>query len=197
MFVAKVSAAGPTPDEQKLTADAITSALVQRFVASQPSPLTGDYVLVWTDPVDFVLTDASARSVGFTAGRGPISEVGGSYNSGGGVLKLAILPLLSSSYNLTLIGVGEGSVLFGAAEITAAGVQVEAQTTSAPGLPVSLQSMKDLVVVLGFNHSSTPAPPPPIVSHEQQNDPGSTTSSTAAAPSTSVSSSFSAPASSL
>ena len=71
-----------------------------------------------------MLTDAKARQSGFTAGRGPISEVGGSYNSGGGVLKLVIVPLLSSSYELDLIGIGEGPVLFGAAAFTSTGALI-------------------------------------------------------------------------
>ena len=160
VFVATVSAAGPTPSEQKNAADTITRELVRAFLASQAAPLESSYLLVWTDPVDFVLTDANARQSGYTAGRGPISEVGGSYNSGGGVLKLVIVPLLSSSYELDLIGVGENSVLFGAAAISAAGVQVEAEARAAPELPISFQTVTDLVVVLGFN--SSPLSPPPF-----------------------------------
>jgi hypothetical protein len=182
VYVTDVAAAGPSPS----TASLITQQLVQTFVASQPEPLPVSYLLVWTDPVDFILTDSSARESGFTAGRGPLSEVGGSFNSGGGVLKMVILPLLSSSYDLELFGVGEGAVLFGAAEITAFGAQVDPQTSDAPALPVSLSSTADLVVVLGFNGASSPPPPPP----SPLDDPNPPTTSSAPGPSTTASSAF-------
>jgi hypothetical protein len=161
-YVATVPSAGSTPSEQRLAADLITISLVTTFVASEHGELSGAYLLVWADPVDFVLTDAKARQSGYTAGRGPISEVGGSYNSGAGVLKLVIIPLLSSSYELDLIGVGEGSVLFGAAAITPTGAEVASEGSPGPGFRASLQSTTDLVVVLGFNLPDTPYPPGPV-----------------------------------
>jgi hypothetical protein len=190
VFVASVPATGPTASEQRLTADQITHLLVTTFVAGQQGHLSGPYLLVWTDPVDFVLTDAKARESGYTAGRGPISEVGGSYNSGAGVLKLVIIPLLSSSYELDLIGVGEGSVLFGAAEITTMGLEVASQGSPGPGFHALLQSMTDLVVVLGFNVHDNPGPPPPPPNPPPPPLPGRSSPSDPVVASASASSSF-------
>ena len=156
-YTATIAAAGPSPTAQQATADAITAALVSEFIASQQGHPTGTYLLVWTDPVDFVLTDSQARETGYTAGRGPISEVAGGYNSGAGALKLAIVPYTGGAYDLNLIGVDEGPVLFGAALITATG-ESAAPAGDPQALPVTLQSMTDLVVVLDFNLAGTTAP---------------------------------------
>ena len=107
-FAANIPATGPSSQAQQLTANQITAALVAQFLATEQGHLSGPYVLVWTDPIDFILTDANARQNGYTAARGPISETGGSFNSGAGALKLVIVPFTSASYDLDLVGVGEG-----------------------------------------------------------------------------------------
>ena len=166
-FAANIPATGPSSQAQQLTANQITAALVAQFLATEQGHLSGPYVLVWTDPIDFILTDANARQNGYTAARGPISETGGSFNSGAGALKLVIVPFTSASYDLDLVGVGEGPVLFGAALITDTGGSVDAVGSPDSALPIALASMTDLVVVLGFNNPETsgasisPAADPP------------------------------------
>src|SRR5262249_40919387 len=114
-----------------------------------------------TDPVDFILTDAKARENGYTADRGPISETAGSYNSGAGALKLVIAPFTSGSYDLELVGVGEGPVLFGAALITPNDQTSEPQSSPARSLPIVLESLAQVVLVLDFSDPETPGAPPP------------------------------------
>ena len=187
--------AGPSSLPQHQTANQITATLVSEFLASQHGHLSGSYVLVWTDPVDFILTDSNAREDGYTAARGPISETGGTYNSGAGDLKLVVVPFSGGSYDLDLFGVGEGSVLFGAAMITEAGGLVGAESTQTSTLPTVLASMTDLAIVLAFNNPETtgpgisPAAPPP------PDDPGGGSSppQNPSSPSSPTTSAFSTP----
>jgi hypothetical protein len=107
------------------TADAISASLVQTFVAGLGGHVTGDYLLLWLDPVDFVVTDPRGRQAGNTPDRVEVNEVPGSFYSDGGdanVLQLLILPnALASQYALNLIGVGDQQVLAGARLITPSG----------------------------------------------------------------------------
>jgi hypothetical protein len=157
-YVSSVPAVGPSSKQAMLAANLITSELVRAFLDNQTSRLSQPYVLVWTDPVDFLLQDTASRQEGYTAARGTVSEVSGSYNSGAGVLKLVILPMLSNVYDLNLYGLGEGSVLYGAAEITTSGGLVEPETTTEQ--PVTVPG-GGLTIVLGFELSDKPPVPPP------------------------------------
>jgi hypothetical protein len=183
-FTATIPLTTADANAQQLTADAISTALVQEFIASQQGHLTGSYLLLWTDPVDFVLTDPVARQDGYTADRGPINEIEVGYNSGAGALKLVIAPFVIGSYELELIGVGAGPVLFGARLITASGESVAPASSPASSLPVALPLSADLVVVLDFNGPrSGPSGVTPVPGAEMDDSGGPpTTTANPAAP---------------
>jgi hypothetical protein len=172
-YTAAIPVTALNPAAEELTAGEITAALVAAFVASQHGHLAGPYLLVWTDPIDFILIDPKARESGYTAGRGAISEVGGSYNSGPGALKMDVMPYAIGAYELTLLGTGDGPVLFGAALITESGASVAPDSTQGIALPIALESMTDLVVVLDFRSEDSSG-------SARAGDPGSSPLSSAA-----------------
>ncbi|HJT75964.1 MAG TPA: PPC domain-containing protein, partial [Gemmataceae bacterium] len=151
------------------TADAISNSLVQTFrasLASRGESVTTNYLLLWLDPVDFVVTDPHGRQAGNgvaangTPDRVAINQVPGSFASNGGstgVLQLLILPgALASDYQLSLIGVGDGQVLAGARLITPNGV-----LSPRNSLVSTLQPGQALEHVLDFSPLPSPVVPGP------------------------------------
>ncbi len=76
--------------------------------------IVSDTVLLWTDPVDFVLTDPRSREIGFTAARGAINDIPNSYYSGNVDNELVLIPdAPSGEYVLELLRVDNGAWLAG------------------------------------------------------------------------------------
>lgn len=70
---------------------------------NQPGPT----LILWVDPVDYILTDPEGRKVGYTKALGLINQVPGAYYSGDGLTELLIIPnALLGQYRLTLVGIG-------------------------------------------------------------------------------------------
>ncbi|MBI1312828.1 hypothetical protein GC176_16180 [bacterium] len=108
---------GNNPGNQELI-DLIT--LLSREVLRQ---LNLDAGLVFiTDPVDFLLTDVSSRTVGYTNSSGEVTEVAKAYYSGDAAVELVVIPGAESGvYGLQLTGVGSGAYRTAATLVTAEG----------------------------------------------------------------------------
>jgi hypothetical protein len=158
--VGMVTQGGLDPDKSQTVADAISADLVRQFLASlDGQPLTTDYLLVWSDPVDPLVTDPLSRRVGYSSAIGSVSEVPGAYNSGAGALKLLLAPESNSGiFRLQLSGLGLDPVLFGARYISRDGQVFAPQSEAGGELPVRLGLSIDTVVMLDFRPEGPPVP---------------------------------------
>lgn len=115
------------------------------------SSLREPVLLLWLDPVDFILTDSANRQIGFTQSQGRVNELGSNvYFSGNGFGELLMLPVSGGSYSLQLVGVGSGAVSYGASMITPVGV------VSVTGAQTLLKG--DAIVTLDFNQTPYTGP---------------------------------------
>ena len=74
------------------------------------------------DPVDFLLTDTSGRSNGYTTSAGEVTQTPRSYYSGDGNVELVVIPQAPTGvYGLQLSGVGSGEYRTAATLITSDG----------------------------------------------------------------------------
>ena len=99
------------------SAASVNALLSQSFLAALAGggPNT-NYLILWLDPVNFNLTNAQGRQMGFTQQGGPVQENSGAFLAGTNTaLQLLIVPgvSLTDTFQLDLTGVGTGSVLDG------------------------------------------------------------------------------------
>lgn len=80
-------------------------------------------LVLFFDPVDFIVEDPGGRQAGFTAGQGNVNEFDGQASfSGDGIVEVLVIPNASRGvYNLNLAGVG-GQVRGGGAFVAGGGV---------------------------------------------------------------------------
>jgi hypothetical protein len=108
-------------------------------------------LLIWFDPVDFILTDSANRQIGYTQDQGFVNELGSNvYYSGNGFGELLVLPVSGGSYSLQLVGVGSGAVSYGANLVSPAGI------VSVSGSETLLKG--DSLVTLDFNQTPYTGP---------------------------------------
>lgn len=108
-------------------------------------------LLIWLDPVDFILTDSANRQIGYTQSQGLVNEIGSNvFYSGNGFGELLVLPVSGGSYSLQLVGVGSGAVSYGANMISPVGV------TSVTGAETLFKG--DSLVTLDFNQTPYTGP---------------------------------------
>lgn len=88
-------------------ADAVLAQLKRKFGVGPDQRLEQTYFVLLLDPVDFLLTDPSGRSVGFTANTGAVNETRNAYYSGDGFGELVVLTgIQMGSYQIELSSVG-------------------------------------------------------------------------------------------
>ncbi|MSR31414.1 MAG: hypothetical protein EXR99_07910 [Gemmataceae bacterium] len=168
-------------DSINLASSKITEELVNFWIASQDPTGSGkldqDYLLLWLDPVDFVLNTPTGQ-VGNSQGNQILENKSASLSSKG-ALDLVVIPAAQATqYNLQLTGVGAGQVLAGAALVTANG-QVINPTVTQGGQAVSGFAAADvpksgLSLVLDFgskSSGSTPGGSPGPVGNNGQSGP--------------------------
>ncbi len=148
-IVNSLALAGPSNLTTSSTTQSINSEMISNFVAMMGglSSLPTSYVLIWFDPVDFVLTDSQSRQVGNTQSQGTINELGNSVlESTSGAADLLVIPAAAASnYSLQLVGLG-GAARAGANFVSSSGTEtITIQDTLLTG---------DTVVPLDFS----PAP---------------------------------------
>lgn len=72
-------------------ATAVLDQLKRKFGVGADQRLTQTYFVLLVDPVDFLLTDPTGRSVGFTTNTGTVNETRNAYYSGDGFGELVVL----------------------------------------------------------------------------------------------------------
>ncbi|MBM81733.1 MAG: hypothetical protein CMJ78_14230 [Planctomycetaceae bacterium] len=97
----------PNDEVEPQTVDEKNEEIVQRFIDKQ-GVIEEDFLLIWLDPVDFIVTESAGRQAGFTMNQGNVNEFGSNtYFSGNGVAEVLIIPNApQTNYNLELVGVG-------------------------------------------------------------------------------------------
>lgn len=149
-------AGGQSDEDYRKIRDQITQSLVESFKAASGGKLTTSYLIIWLDPVDFVVTDAASQQIGNTATQGAIMENSAATLSQKGALDLVIIPgAQASSYSMQLFGVGGGRVLAGASMVQADGTIVNPTvsvngTQVASGVPVGSVPKEGLTLSLDF-----------------------------------------------
>ena len=134
--------------------EAIDAQVQADFLAllgvSDLSQVPGSFLIIWFDPVDFVLTDAQGQQVGH-AGGSTVNQVPNAFYSGDGTTELLVIPnATGGNYNLSLVGAG--SEFRGTATFVSNGqvVNVPLQGTLAAG--------SNVVAVLDFRGLGEPVP---------------------------------------
>ena len=147
---------GETDGDFQSIRDQITQSLIESFKAASGGKLSTSYLLIWLDPVDFVVTDAASQQIGNTATQGAINENASSTLSQKGALDLVIIPgAQASNYSMQLYGVNGGRVLAGASMIQSDGTIVNPTVSMggaqlASGVPVGSVSKEGLTLSLDF-----------------------------------------------
>lgn len=72
-------------------ATAVLDQLKRKFGVGADQHLTQTYFVLLVDPVDFLLTDPTGRSIGFTTNTGTVNETRNAYYSGDGFGELVVL----------------------------------------------------------------------------------------------------------
>ena len=84
--------------------------------------LTGDFLVIPIDPVDFTLTGPDGLQVSAGAGQGASGNVGNAFYVGDGANQLLVIPNANPGhYQVSLVGIGGGASLFGASYVSASG----------------------------------------------------------------------------
>ena len=98
---------------------AIQQATVDALIKS--ARLTGDYLVIPIDPVDFTLTGPGGLQAAGAGQRGA-ANVPNAFFAGDGANQLLVIPNANpGQYQVSLVGVGSGPSLFGASYVTASG----------------------------------------------------------------------------
>jgi len=147
---------GEAEEDFQRIRDEITQSLIESFKAASGGKLLTSYLLIWLDPVNFVVTDSSSQAIGNTATQGAINENPSATLSQKGALDLVIIPgAQASTYSMQLYGVGGGRVLAGASMLQSDGTIVNPTvsiggTQVASGVPVGSVSKEGLTLSLDF-----------------------------------------------
>ena len=137
----------------------IAKDLVNSYLAASGLP-SGNVLLIFLDPVDFVAEDPSGRQVGQTTGSGTIMENGAASVSSRGALDLVVIPnAQAGQFQMQLLGVGGGRVMAGATMLTKDGstinpaVSMRGQAISG-NIPVGEVPKQGLQLVLDFRNGA-------------------------------------------
>ncbi len=145
--------------------DQITQQLIASLKAAAGGTLGTSYLLIWLDPVDFVVTDSASQQIGNRGSQGAINENSSAALSQKGVLDLVVIPgAQASSYSMQLFGVGGGRVLAGATMVQADGTVINPRVTVNgssvdTGVPVGSVPKEGLTLSLDFRGEQTAQPP--------------------------------------
>jgi len=156
---------GQTETDFQNIRDQITSSLVASFLAASGGALSTSYLVIWLDPVDFVVTDAASQQIGNTASQGAMRENASATLSQKGALDLVIIPGASAgNFSMQLIGVGGGRVLAGATMIQQDGTVLNPKVTvngiaSDSGIPTGSVPKEGLTLNLDFRGEQRVEPP--------------------------------------
>jgi hypothetical protein len=137
----------------------IAKDLVNSYLAASGLP-SGNVLLIFLDPVDFVAEDPSGRQVGLTTGSGTIIENSAASVSSRGALDLVVIPnAQAGQFQMQLLGVGGGRVMAGATMLTKDGstinpaVSMSGQAVSG-NIPVGEVPKQGLQLVLDFRNGA-------------------------------------------
>jgi hypothetical protein len=109
---------------QDFSADELSEAVLTEFFAASGGQdnLQERFLLLYVDPVDFVLESSTGDQAGFTADRGQLDQYGNTFYSGDAVTELLVIPQADAGrYSLQLEGLGQ-DVRGGASLVSSAGV---------------------------------------------------------------------------
>ncbi|MFM8933249.1 MAG: PPC domain-containing protein, partial [Gemmataceae bacterium] len=153
-FIQRISAM-QNPSDIYNVQEQIARDLVASYIAANGLP-SGNVLLIFLDPVDFVAEDPSGRQVGQTTGGGTIMENTAASVSSRGALDLVVVPnAAAGQFQMQLLGVGGGRVMAGAIMLTKDGstvnpaVSVRGQAVSG-NIPVGEVPKEGLQLVLDF-----------------------------------------------
>jgi len=153
-FIQRISAM-QNPSDIYNVQEQIARDLVASYIAANGLP-SGNVLLIFLDPVDFVAEDPSGRQIGQTTGGGTIVENTAASVSSRGALDLVVVPnAAAGQFQMQLLGVGGGRVMAGATMLTKDGstvnpaVSVRGQSV-AGNIPVGEVPKEGLQLVLDF-----------------------------------------------
>jgi hypothetical protein len=99
----------------------IQQAVVNKII--KEAHLTGDFLVIPVDPVDFTLTGPNGLQIASTMGQGMSGNVPNAFYASDGVNQLLIIPNANpGQYQVELVGIGSGPSLFGASYVSASGM---------------------------------------------------------------------------
>ena len=95
---------------QDFSAEDLSQAVLDEFFAASGGQenLQERFLLLYVDPVDFVLESSTGDQAGFTADRGQLDQYGNTFYSGDAVTELLVIPQADAGrYTLQLEGLGQ------------------------------------------------------------------------------------------
>jgi hypothetical protein len=120
-LVQTVSALKPGIARGALTTAQLQLAIQQAVVNGvfKAAHLTGDFLVIPVDPVDFTLTGPNGLQVSSTAGQGVSATVANVFAASDGANQLLVIPNANpGEYQVSLVGAGSGASIFGASFIS-------------------------------------------------------------------------------